>query len=153
MKELGGRSQKIMKTLHPDLQDVINYAINILNLTLLEGHIGKEKQNEYYATGKSKHIFGESLHSLEPSEAVDLALLHEDSNPVRLENKFEQTIIAGMLIGMAFCQGVMLGWGGDANSDFTENDSFIERTHFYLKAKKIGDEWVSYKKLRESIDK
>ncbi len=156
MPKFGKRSLNVLATLHPDWQMILKKVINILDMTLIQGYRGQEEQDEYYAKGLSQLKYPESNHNITDkdgnpcSEAVDMMLYHRDKPHIRWDAKFEASVVAGIVIGIAFENGIMVRWGGDWSMDLQENESFIDRPHFELHKKLIDGKWKFYKDLRNS---
>lgn len=68
---LGSKSQATLSTVHPDLQRVVNLAIQITDtdFSVLEGLRSKERQRQLVASGASRTMDGRHL----TGHAVDLA--------------------------------------------------------------------------------
>lgn len=142
-------SKKKLRTLHPDLQKVLVEAILYTDFTILEGHRGKEKQNEAVKNGTSTLTFPNSKHNREPSEAVDivpypikwpddfLKKAFDESLPLedRKSNAFLYALylgrfyeLKGVVCYIAHKHGIEIEWGGNWSKlrDFP---------HFQLKTK------------------
>ncbi|MFO7791269.1 MAG: hypothetical protein R6V32_11950, partial [Bacteroidales bacterium] len=120
----GNRSRKVLATLHPDWQRILNEAIKWYDISLLEGYRGKNEQNEAYELGRSKLKFPQSKHNRKPSLAVDLApypIDWKDLNRFRSLVFFIQGIAAGM--------GINVICGIDWNGDLKANESFVDAPH------------------------
>jgi len=128
MYKYGKKSRSRLETCHPLLQLIFNEAIKVLDITILEGKRGEEKQNNFYHAGKSKLRYPQSKHNREPSEAVDAAPYPVDWNNL---NRFYY--MAGVIKGIAQKLGIPLRWGGDwdRDGDITDN-KFQDLPHFEL---------------------
>jgi peptidoglycan L-alanyl-D-glutamate endopeptidase CwlK len=73
MPKYSKRSLDVLSELAPDLQTIMRYAINYMDITLLCGYRGREAQEDAVATGKSMLHFPNSKHNVSPALAVDVA--------------------------------------------------------------------------------
>lgn len=112
MPKFGRKSRDCLKTLHPDLQEILNEAIKHFDFSILEGHRGEERQNEMFSKGTSKLMFPNGKHNKFPSEAVDIA-----PYPIVWEDKERFSFFAGFIMGIAKQKGIDLRWGGNWNND------------------------------------
>ena len=125
--KFGKRSMRVLKTLHPDLQAVLLYAIEFYDFSLLEGHRTKAVQNMYYDQKKSKLKFPRSKHNKTPSEAVDLTPYPIDWKDL---NRFRALVffIKGIGAGM----GIEIRLGIDWNDNLKADQSFVDAPHIEL---------------------
>ena len=129
MPKFSKRSGGKLETCHADLQKVFNEVIKRFDCTVLEGTRPKEKQNEYYRTGKSKLKYPKSKHNSNPSRAVDVA-----PYPIDWKDKERFYFFAGYVKGVASQMGIELRWGGDWDGDTQVHDqTFMDLPHFELK--------------------
>lgn len=122
----GKRSLAERKTLHPDLQKVVDEASKEINISLLCGHRGKEDQDKAYSSGKSKLQWPNSRHNSFPSEAVDIAPF-----PLNWQNIKSFKDMAEKVKEAAERVQVEIEWGGDW-------EHFRDYPHFQLKRKAKG---------------
>ena len=54
MYHFGKSSMKKIANLHPDLKAILSEVIDVMDITVLEGYRTKEKQLEFFNSGKSK---------------------------------------------------------------------------------------------------
>lgn len=128
MPSFGKTSLEQLATCDPRLQQVFMEVIKHVDCTILEGHRGKEKQDEYFRTGKSQKQWPNGEHNATPSRAVDVMVY-----PIDWNNKARMTYFAGMVMGVAYSLGIKLRWGGDFNSNLDPTDGrFIDMPHFEL---------------------
>lgn len=132
MRVWGKRSTTVYETLHPALQQTMDYVLReVADVSLLFGHRDEATQNHFYATGKSKLRYPHSKHNKLPSHAVDF-----QPYPVpEYEPKLWAALayIAGRAIAHAAERGVTLRWGGDwnRNGDLTDQ-KFDDLFHLEL---------------------
>lgn len=143
----GKKSRNKLATCHPDLISIFEDVIKYVDIVIIEGHRGKEKQNKYYNDGRSKVRWSNSKHNANPSNAVDWAVYFKSKPHIRWSNKLSFTLVAGLIMGIAFSKGIMLRWGGDWNMDYTKNESFIDLVHVELHKKLINGRWMKYSDL------
>ena len=129
MKKYSDRSKTALATCHPELQRLFYKVLAYdYDHAILEGHRGREAQNEAYRTGKSKLRYPYSKHNQEPSLAVDVAPWPIDWNDSHRFYHF-----AGFVLGIAAALNIRLRWGGDWDSDFDLRDqTFFDLPHFEL---------------------
>ena len=129
MPRFGKRSKQRLSTCDERLQEVFNEVIKYVDCSVLEGHRGKERQNQLYKEGKTKVIYPKGRQNASPSLAVDVAPYPNDWN-----HRERVTLFAGFVIGMANRMGYTLRWGGDWNMNFEVNDNkFDDFPHFEIK--------------------
>jgi hypothetical protein len=128
MPKFGKRSQERLRGVDSSLVNVLNEAIKLMDLTILEGVRSKERQRELVASGasktmKSKHISG---------EAVDVT-----PYPVDMESVFglhRHYYMAGLLRGIGHMMKIKLRSGADWDSDGEITDQkFNDLVHIELK--------------------
>jgi len=136
MPKFGERSSNNLKSVHADLQIIMNEAVKHFDFTVLEGHRTVERQNELFHQGKSKIDGIKKLgkHNHLPSLAVDVA-----PYPIDWNDKPRFYYLAGLIKGIAselLAKGEIshrVRWGGDWDSDGKFNDqTFIDLPHFEL---------------------
>lgn len=136
----GRRSHSKKITCHKDLQLILDEAIKIYDLTILEGSRTQETQMEYYAQGKSKldGVNKKSKHQVSDEQplsmAVDIAPYPIDWND---KNRFY--FLAGIIKAVSaklLEEGKIthvIRWGGDWDSDNNFKDqTFFDLPHFEL---------------------
>ena len=129
MPRFGKRSKQRLSTCDERLQEVFNEVIKYVDCSVLEGHRGKERQNQLYKEGKTKVTYPKGRHNASPSLAVDVA-----PYPIDWNDRERFTLFAGFVIGMANRMGYTLRWGGDWNMNFEVNDNkFDDFPHFEMK--------------------
>ena len=73
MPNFSRRSLNRLDTCHPDLIALMVEVIRTVDISVLEGHRGEERQNALKAEGKSQLSWPRSKHNQSPSLAVDVA--------------------------------------------------------------------------------
>ena len=130
MPSFGRRSRERLATCRPDLQRVLNRAIEVYDFTILDGHRTEERQREVFERGMSKVQWPNSKHNSLPSLAVDIAPWPIDWRDL---NRFY--FLAGVVHSAAADEGVTLRWGGDWDRDYKFDDQkFNDLPHFELAA-------------------
>ena len=129
MPKFSERSRQRLATCHPDLQRVLNQAIEFgPDFTVICGHRTEEEQTRAVAEGRSHAPWPQSKHNGKPSEAVDIA-----PYPIDWDDWDRFRVLAGYILGTADTVGVPLRWGGDWDRDYTEADErFRDLPHFEL---------------------
>ena len=61
-----------LESVHPDLREILDEAIKIMDFRVTEGFRPEERQNQLKEEGKSKLSWPESKHNQNPSLAVDV---------------------------------------------------------------------------------
>ena len=136
MFKYGASSTKQLLTCHPVWREVLNKAIKIYDLTILEGYRNEARQTKVYNSGASMFPFPLSSHNKVDKDrnpeslGVDLAPF-----PLYWDSDREQfLILAGLIIGIALGMGYEVIWGGDWDKDFDFKDQkFNDLAHFTLK--------------------
>lgn len=121
MPSFSQKSLQRLMTCDERLQRIMNIVIQHMDITVLEGHRGKERQNKAYEEGKSKVKFPNSKHNKEPSMAVDVAPYPIDWGD---KKRFDQ--MGHFVLGVAAGLGIQLEWGGNFKS-------FYDGPHFQIK--------------------
>lgn len=128
MPSFGPSSRRHLETLDPELQEVLNEAINHYDFSIIDGHRDMERQNHYFNEGVSKVRWPNSRHNTFPSQAVDVVPYPGGfDNP---NSAFDR--MATYILSAAARLDVPLEWGGHWKS-------FPDYAHFEL-AHRDGDE-------------
>ncbi len=128
MPKFGKRSKERLKGVDSSLVNVLNEAIKLMDLAIVEGVRSKERQKELVAKGasktmKSKHIEG---------RAVDVTPYPVDMESV--SGIHRHYYMAGILRGVAHMMGVKVRSGADWDSDGEIKDqTFNDLVHIELK--------------------
>lgn len=127
------KSLEKLESCHKDLQKLFKYALKfeILDITIVEGHRGKIKQNSYFNNGKSKVKYPDSKHNKIPSMAVD-AVPYINNEPSW--NKLHCCVLAGMVLLLARILNIKIRWGGSwsTSPDNVDKVSFSDMAHYEL---------------------
>lgn len=108
MPQFGANSRKHRDTCHPDLQKVLNEAINHFDFSCIWGHRDQATQDRAYKSGHSQLKWPRSKHNHQPSKAFDVI-----PYPGGFENPDETFYeMATHILGAASKLGVRLRWGG-----------------------------------------
>lgn len=141
MPKFSNKSKKILAQCHPDLQIILNKAIEFIDFSVLESTIRtEEQQKEYVEQGKSKTMNSKHLKKFLPeyneeySLAVDIA-----PYPIDWNDKERFCLLAGFILGIAKIykeEGIIrsnIRWGGDWNiNNQTKDEKFSDMPHFEI---------------------
>jgi len=130
MPTLSARSLEHLGTCCDELQRVARRAIAIYDFTVLEGHRGKDAQDQAVAKGLSQVAWPNGKHNKNPSDAMDVAPFPIDwSDKEVARQRF--CLLAGVMLACAAAEGVTLRWGGDWDRDGdTRDERFRDLPHF-----------------------
>ena len=121
MPSFGTNSKRRLATCDPEIQEVLNEAINHFDFSVIWGHRGKFHQNRVFREGNSKVQWPNSRHNTSPSRAVDIV-----PYPGGFANEDEAFYkMATYIFRVAGDKGVHLSWGGHWRS-------FKDLAHFEL---------------------
>jgi len=113
MNRWGTKSKRVLATLDPRLQVVMNELLLLVDVSLISGYRDREEQNTLFENGLSKARYPDSKHNRRPSLAVDL---QPAPYPVSEKELWAALgLIAGLSIMIASNHGWTLRWGGDWN--------------------------------------
>ena len=106
------------------LQDLADMMLerSAFDLKVMEGYRTKDAQEQAYREGRSRARFGESLHNVFPSKAIDIVPL-----PINWDDK--DTRWVEMALNAMWCAGklgIEITWGGSFKG-------FFDGVHFELK--------------------
>ena len=157
MARFSKQSQRRLDSCHSDLIRLFTLVVRYFDCKVLEGHRGKEKQNKYYAEGKSRVQWSDGSHNSYPSDATDvvpypvrwpnydkIARVFDDLGlskgvkaSLRLmvrtfaKNLARFYFFGGFVLGLAVSLGIKIRWGGDWDSDREILDqNFDDLPHF-----------------------
>jgi hypothetical protein len=118
------------------LQRLFNAVHQIVECHPIEGHRGKEAQDEAFRTRKSRLQWPDSKHNLSPSMAVDVC---PDAVPGDAKVDIDWNylphfyFLAGAVKATAAQLGIKVRWGGDWDSDGNlKENTFNDLVHFEL---------------------
>jgi len=124
-------SKEKLITCRLDLQFICNEAISVMDFSVIWGRRNKQEQNFAYKYGFSKKKWPESRHNFEPprlSEAIDLA-----PYPIDWTDKDRFILLAGIIKGIAYENGIRIRWGGDWDGDNDLKDqTFFDYCHYEI---------------------
>ena len=142
MPKFGKKSKSLLEQVHPDLQLVLNTAIDIIDFTILDSTIRTlEQQKQFVKEGKSKTLNSKHLkkfvakYNKEYSFAVDCC-----PYPIDWNDRERFCLMAGIILGVAKVlkdEGLIksnIVWGGDWNKNgITKDEKFSDCPHFEIK--------------------
>jgi hypothetical protein len=104
----------------------------VADISILQGHRGKEEQNKAFDTGRSKLRWPDGNHNKLPSTAVDF---QPYPVPERREKLWASlAYIAGRAIEIGKRRGLVVRWGGDWDQDGDLTDqTFDDLYHLEIK--------------------
>lgn len=131
MYSFGTKSKQVREELHLKLQEIVNFAINVFDISLICGHRNKEDQDTAYANNRSKVKWPNSKHNSLPSNAVDIYPYPVEWPSLDgIPEEYHDKVIAygkalgkwyhmgGIMKGVAVVLGIKIKWGGDFKSLF-----------------------------------
>ena len=125
MPRFGRRSKQRLKGVKPELVNVLNELVKIMDVTIIEGLRTEKRQEELLAQGKSKTKYSKHLEG----KAVDLA-----PYPIDWEDRERVHYMGGMVRGIGHNLGVNIRWGGDWDSDGEVKDNgFDDLVHVEIR--------------------
>jgi peptidoglycan L-alanyl-D-glutamate endopeptidase CwlK len=128
MPTFSTKSLKELESCHDNLQLLFREVVKHFDCTVLEGHRGKEAQDEAVRKGTSHVRWPNGKHNSEPSMAVDVA-----PYPIDWKDRERFYYFAGFVKGVAARMGIAVRWGGDWDSDTQVKDqTFHDLPHFEL---------------------
>lgn len=108
MPKFGKKSKERLATCHQDLQDIMNDLIEVMDVSIICGHRGKEEQNKAFNEGNSKLQYPNSKHNKSPSLAVDVV-----PYPIDWNNLVAFERMCGIIEGIAYKRGIKIRLGRD----------------------------------------
>ncbi len=123
------KSLRELDTCDLSLRDLFNEVLKIVDCTIIEGHRGEQKQNEYFKKDKSKVEFPNGKHNQIPSLAVDVAPFLNKSVSWNVKHCL---YFAGIVIGTSIAMGIEVRWGGDWDRDHEPitDQNFQDLVHY-----------------------
>lgn len=137
MPRLGKTSKRHLGTCHEDLKRIAHEAIKYVDFSVVEGHRGKEKQNQYFRQGLSKLEYPDSRHNSWPSEAIHIIPYPEHWAASEKRWYYLGGVIM-TVADMLYDKGEIshrLRWGGDWDGDDIFSDQgFDDLAHYELRS-------------------
>ncbi len=126
MPKFGSTSKLRLTTCHPEIRAVMNDAIKVIDIKIISGRRDEEQQTAAYEAGMSQVPWPKSTHNTDPSEGIDVA-----PYPISWDDRERFTLMAGIILGIAYKMGIALRWGGDWDQDTEVKDNkFDDLGHF-----------------------
>ena len=124
MYKFGKRSKQRLEGVDPRLVEVLNEAIKLMDLTIIEGLRSQERQEQLLKEGATKVKYSKHLKGL----AVDLA-----PYPIDWKDRDRFHYMGGMLNAIGHMKGYDVVWGGDWDDDGeTKDNNFDDLVHVEL---------------------
>ena len=124
MPKFGKRSRERLQGVDSALINVLNEAIKIMDITVIEGVRSQERQLELLAKGATKVKYSKHMEG----KAVDIA-----PYPIEWKDRERFHYMGGMIRGIASQMGIKIRWGGDWDSDGEVKDNnFDDLVHIEL---------------------
>ena len=128
MAFFGTTSKLRLTTCHPNIRAVMYEAVKVIDIKIIAGRRGEEAQTAAYESGNSQVPWPESTHNTDPSEGIDVA-----PYPIAWDDRERFTLMAGIILGIAWMMDIKLRWGGDWNRETEVKDNkFDDLGHFEL---------------------
>ena len=125
MYRFGKRSRERLRGVKPELINVLNQLIKIMDVTIIEGVRSAKRQEELLEKGATKVKYSKHMEG----KAVDLA-----PYPIDWKNRDGFHYMGGMIRGIAKQLNVPVRWGGDWDSDGDVKDNgFDDLVHIEIK--------------------
>jgi len=122
----GSKSRAVLETCCPEIQDIMQEVIKIIDCSPLEGYRDEAKQTNAFNEKRSKVQFPNSKHNTNPSLALDVVPYPIDWNNIP---RFAQ--LGGIIKGVALMKGykIRCGFDWDMDGEITDN-KFMDWPHF-----------------------
>jgi len=117
MPKFSKLSEERLSTCDSRLQLILKEAIELIDFTVLEGHRGKEAQDEAFRKGTSQLPWPKGKHNALPSRAVDIA-----PYPIDWNDTHRFAFLMGLVAGIAKKHNVKVRFGLDWNRNGKIND-------------------------------
>lgn len=133
----GLRSLEVRKDLHPDLIKVLDTALVIVDMSLIEGHRNKKRQDFLYPKF-TKVKWPNSRHNTFPSEAVDITPSPFRGYPDRQDPDYPKELarwyaLASVISAVGHLLNIPIRTGADWDRDWTYTDQdFDDLGHIEL---------------------
>lgn len=134
MPNFSQKSLEQLLTCDQRLQDILFEAIKFIDFIVIEGHRGKEEQNEAFRNGNSKLQWPNGKHNSSPSKAVDIAPYFADvTGKIDWKDMAAFGRLMGFIQRIAHEQGVKVRFGIDWDGDFrTRDENFVDAPHLEI---------------------
>lgn len=146
MPKFGKKSLSLLEQVHPDLQKVLNLAIQLTDFSILESTIRTvEQQKQFVKEGKSKTMNSKHLKKYIPEYekeyacAVDIIPYFSKEPHLDWSDREEFTLLAGVVLGIAkmlYDKGEIkhqIRWGGNWGiGNRIKDNSFVDMPHFEI---------------------
>lgn len=86
MPSYSERSKRNLQSVHPDLQKVFNLAIKQMDIIVIEGIRGKERQNKLYEEGRSELKWPKSNHNVRQ-------IPNPPEDPTQIKDEYKATAV------------------------------------------------------------
>lgn len=107
MPSFGATSKERLATCHPLLIRLAQAVIRDFDFSVICGYRGKEDQDKAYFEGASNAKYGDSLHNVDPSLAIDVAPW-----PTLYKNRGKQKLLVQKFYYEAFKMKIPIRSGG-----------------------------------------
>jgi len=136
MPEFGKKSQAVLDTVDPRLQEVLERIIPHYDFSVLSGFRDKVEQDEIFRQGRSKKQWPNSKHNKNADGKTQLFSVAVDLAPYPIDWDDEPSFLylAGMVMQQAADLGYEVRWGGDWDQDdeILSDQTFQDLGHFEL---------------------
>ncbi len=118
-----------LHTCHPDLQRVFDQVLRLVDVAVVEGIRGKQKQDQCYDKGTSKVKYPNSKHNDIPSNAVDVIPWVGGKGSWETKHCI---FLAGIVMATANGMGIKIRWGGnwDMDDEIMTDQDFQDLAHY-----------------------
>lgn len=131
----GKRSLKAYKTIHPDLQKILDEAIKLYDFSIISGKRTAKEQNELFKLRRSKLDGYKKKSKHQSGKAVDIMPYKKGTNAFssRLTDTFRFYYMMGIIKTVAERLDIKIRLGMDWDSDDIYSDqNFHDLPHFEL---------------------
>ena len=140
MFNFGKRSkEKLEQVIEPLKKTAIAaLSLNLMDFSVIEGIRSKEKQDEYFKSGKSKLKWPNSSHNVkspnEKSRAMDIVPFVNGKISWKKEHCL---VLAGIILATGKILGYDIRWGGnwDMDGEPVTDQKFQDLVHFEIRRK------------------
>lgn len=116
MPKYGTTSKSRLSTCDKRLQKIFNEAIKYIDITIVEGHRGRERQDKAFREEKSNAEWPHSKHNTNPSLAVDVAPYDSFHRRINWNDIEGFMVLSDIIKGIAKRKRIKIVWGGDFKS-------------------------------------